>query len=127
MIITRCAPVALVVALAAFNAVAHCEIPCGIYTDEMRVQMIEEHCKTIEKSMSQISGPRSGPIRHRARLEPGSDLERTTSPTVVVAARHRRLLRGGGGSHSVGSARLGCLSVQVCGGPSRGSARAEET
>jgi nickel superoxide dismutase len=32
----------------------HCEIPCGIYTDEMRVQMIEEHCKTIEKAMGQI-------------------------------------------------------------------------
>jgi len=32
----------------------HCEIPCGIYTDEMRVQMIEEHCKTIEKAMTHI-------------------------------------------------------------------------
>ena len=34
---------------------AHCEIPCGIYTDSMRIQMIEEHCKTIEKSMAQIA------------------------------------------------------------------------
>ena len=33
----------------------HCEIPCGIYNDSMRVQMIEEHCKTIEKSMIQIT------------------------------------------------------------------------
>jgi len=33
----------------------HCEIPCGIYTDTMRVQMIEEHCKTIEKAMGRIA------------------------------------------------------------------------
>ena len=33
---------------------AHCEIPCGIYTDEMRLAMIEEDCRTIEKSMAKI-------------------------------------------------------------------------
>lgn len=33
---------------------AHCEIPCGIYDDEMRVAMIEEHITTIEKSMQKI-------------------------------------------------------------------------
>jgi nickel superoxide dismutase len=33
---------------------AHCEIPCGIYDDEMRVKMIEEHIATIEKSMNKI-------------------------------------------------------------------------
>ena len=36
------------------HAMAHCEIPCGIYGDEMRIQMILEDCQTIEKSMSQI-------------------------------------------------------------------------
>ena len=36
------------------NASAHCEIPCGIYDDEMRIQMIDEHIGTIEKSMNQI-------------------------------------------------------------------------
>jgi nickel superoxide dismutase len=35
-------------------ASAHCEIPCGIYDDEMRVKMIGEHITTIEKSMKQI-------------------------------------------------------------------------
>lgn len=35
-------------------AYAHCEIPCGIYDDEMRVEMISEHIDTIEKSMNQI-------------------------------------------------------------------------
>lgn len=33
---------------------AHCEIPCGIYADKMRIDMIREHITTIEKSMSQV-------------------------------------------------------------------------
>ena len=33
---------------------SHCEIPCGIYDDEMRIGMIYEHIATIEKSMNQI-------------------------------------------------------------------------
>lgn len=36
-------------------AAAHCEIPCGIYDDEMRIKMIAEHITTIEKSMNQIT------------------------------------------------------------------------
>ncbi len=32
----------------------HCQIPCGIYNDEMRFTMMEEHIQTIEKSMKQI-------------------------------------------------------------------------
>jgi nickel superoxide dismutase len=40
--------------LASANAWAHCEIPCGIYDDHMRIHMIEEHATTIEKSMNQI-------------------------------------------------------------------------
>lgn len=35
-------------------AVAHCEIPCGIYGDSMRIDMLLEHVATVEKSMSQI-------------------------------------------------------------------------
>ena len=34
---------------------SHCEIPCGIYDDPMRFDMIAEHIKTIEKSMIQIT------------------------------------------------------------------------
>ena len=33
---------------------AHCEIPCGIYDDEMRIEMLREHITTIEKSMNQV-------------------------------------------------------------------------
>ncbi len=35
-------------------AFAHCEIPCGIYDDAMRITLISEHIATIEKSMQQI-------------------------------------------------------------------------
>jgi nickel superoxide dismutase len=33
---------------------AHCQIPCGIYDDQMRIDMLKEHITTIEKSMTQI-------------------------------------------------------------------------
>ncbi len=36
------------------NLGAHCEIPCGIYDDELRAKLIAEHAGTIEKSMKQI-------------------------------------------------------------------------
>lgn len=35
-------------------AQAHCEIPCGIYGDSVRVVLLKEHIQTIEKSMEQI-------------------------------------------------------------------------
>lgn len=34
---------------------AHCQIPCGIYDDPMRIHLMEEHIATIEKSMKQIT------------------------------------------------------------------------
>lgn len=37
------------------SASAHCEIPCGIYDDEMRMLMIDENITTMEKSMQQIT------------------------------------------------------------------------
>lgn len=40
--------------LFAGQATAHCEIPCGIYDDTMRINMIRENITTIEKSMNQI-------------------------------------------------------------------------
>ena len=36
------------------KAQAHCEIPCGIYEDSVRVALIKEHITTIEKSMNMI-------------------------------------------------------------------------
>lgn len=37
------------------NLFAHCEIPCGIYGDTMRIELISEHITTIEKSMVMIN------------------------------------------------------------------------
>jgi nickel superoxide dismutase len=51
MILLLCAVWAL---HAVSDARAHCEIPCGIYDDELRVKMISEHITTIEKSMTEI-------------------------------------------------------------------------
>ena len=34
---------------------SHCQIPCGIYSDPARFDMIAEHITTIEKSMKQIT------------------------------------------------------------------------
>jgi nickel superoxide dismutase len=42
------------VALGAAKVGAHCEIPCGIYDDQLRVNLIAEHSTTIEKSMKKI-------------------------------------------------------------------------
>lgn len=36
-------------------AVAHCEVPCGIYGDEIRFSMLSEHLDTIEKAMKQAT------------------------------------------------------------------------
>lgn len=35
-------------------AFAHCQIPCGIYDDKLRILMINEDLETIKKSIQQI-------------------------------------------------------------------------
>jgi len=49
-------PVALLAVVAAWSlrASAHCEIPCGIYGDDTRITLLNEHIATVEKSMKQI-------------------------------------------------------------------------
>ncbi len=54
----KCLPLIVVLLVMFFgssNVGAHCEVPCGIYDDEMRVRMIAEHITTIEKAMTQIT------------------------------------------------------------------------
>ena len=53
-IFTLLAIVFLFLATTAANVAAHCEIPCGIYDDELRTNLIYEHTVTIEKSMKKI-------------------------------------------------------------------------
>ncbi|MBN2327241.1 MAG: superoxide dismutase [Candidatus Omnitrophica bacterium] len=48
------ASVALVAVLS-LQTFSHCQIPCGIYDDEMRFTMLNEHIDTIAKSMNQIN------------------------------------------------------------------------
>lgn len=36
------------------SSMAHCEVPCGIYNDHLRVKMLYEHFTTIEKAMNKI-------------------------------------------------------------------------
>jgi nickel superoxide dismutase len=45
---------AIMVTTAALFVSAHCEIPCGIYDDPLRITLLNEHITTIEKSMKQV-------------------------------------------------------------------------
>lgn len=33
----------------------HCEVPCGIFNDKLRIELVKEHITTIEKSMKLIN------------------------------------------------------------------------
>lgn len=44
----------LISAILSNNAFSHCEVPCGIFDDEVRAKLILEHVTTIEKAMKQI-------------------------------------------------------------------------
>jgi hypothetical protein len=33
----------------------HCQVPCGIYSDKMRIDMLMEDCATIEKAMTALT------------------------------------------------------------------------
>ena len=47
--------IAIIIAAFGFNNVhAHCQVPCGIYDDAVRIIQIREHVTTIEKAMKQI-------------------------------------------------------------------------
>ncbi|HSH20771.1 MAG TPA: superoxide dismutase [Ni], partial [Draconibacterium sp.] len=43
-----------ILSLSSLQSQAHCEIPCGIYGDSVRVALLYEHFTTIEKSMNMI-------------------------------------------------------------------------
>jgi nickel superoxide dismutase len=52
--------VLFVLLFSASYAMAHCELPCGIYGDKMRVDLIGEHISTIEKAMKKVQGLQEG-------------------------------------------------------------------
>jgi nickel superoxide dismutase len=39
---------------ASSSALAHCQMPCGIYNDPLRFALLEEHVTAIEKAMTEI-------------------------------------------------------------------------
>ena len=43
------------VVLLSNTAKPHCEVPCGIYDDELRIALIKEHIITIAKAMKSIN------------------------------------------------------------------------
>jgi nickel superoxide dismutase len=47
--------IAVLVVVASSVVYSHCQIPCGIYDDNMRINMMAEHITTIEKSMRTIN------------------------------------------------------------------------
>lgn len=49
-------------------AYAHCQIPCGIYGDETRFVMLDEHITTIEKSMNEINELSKDPAANANQL-----------------------------------------------------------
>ncbi len=52
---TRISLLLLIVSMFVYtNLNAHCEVPCGIYNDLLRIKLINEHITTIEKSMKEI-------------------------------------------------------------------------
>jgi len=54
---TQLSTVLIAIALLASSAGSawgHCQIPCGIYDDDLRFKSMLEHVATIEKSMKQI-------------------------------------------------------------------------
>ena len=55
-------------------AASHCEIPCGIYDDAMRIDMIREHISTIEKSMTQITELQSTEVPEETSSRKNLDL-----------------------------------------------------
>jgi len=55
--------IAITIIIAAFglnNIHAHCQVPCGIYDDAVRIIQLREHVTTIEKSMNKIEQLTSG-------------------------------------------------------------------
>lgn len=47
--------VMLLLTIISSSLLAHCQVPCGIYGDKMRFDMLKERITTIEKSMNQIN------------------------------------------------------------------------
>lgn len=68
VLIAAATGLALMTAVTPATVQAHCQIPCGIYDDEMRFGMLEEHITTIEKSMKLIGELSADPGKNANQL-----------------------------------------------------------
>jgi len=50
------------------QAWSHCEVPCGIYDDEMRIGMLAEHITTVEKAMKQVAELSKAPAKNHNQI-----------------------------------------------------------
>jgi hypothetical protein len=72
----------------------HCQVPCGIFDDPMRVKIIKEDAATIRKAMVQINelAPQSSPLalnqaRPAGRLcQPSATRHADRAPTAVTGS-----------------------------------------
>jgi nickel superoxide dismutase len=79
----------LLVFLTAGLVGAHCEIPCGIYDDAMRLDQIAEHIKTIEKSMNQIRAlSKETPINYNQLIRWVTNKETHASEIQHIVAQY---------------------------------------
>lgn len=46
----------------------HCQVPCGVYGDAMRIDMLMEDCATIEKGMGAITAMEGGKDRSENQM-----------------------------------------------------------
>jgi nickel superoxide dismutase len=61
-----------IISISAPKLMAHCEVPCGIYGDEIRIALIREHIDTVERSMKMIKSLTNK--KQICKMEDGPDM-----------------------------------------------------
>lgn len=89
---TKCMGIILALAMVAFGAIgvgAHCEIPCGIYDDQVRADLIGEHLATIEKSMKEILElSRENPVNYNQLVRWVSNKEKHANEIQFIVSQY---------------------------------------
>jgi nickel superoxide dismutase len=81
--------VLLVSLMAAVSVSAHCEIPCGIYDDKLRAQLIAEHANTIEKSMKNITAlGKENPVNYNQLMRWVSNKENHANEVQHIVSQY---------------------------------------
>ena len=81
---------AMLLAGAVRTADAHCEVPCGIYADQMRFEMMLEDHATIAKAMAQIGelSGKQGALESNQLVRWVNTKEAHASKTMDVIAQY---------------------------------------